>query len=536
MDRALCVLAACLTVTAALAGCAASGAPFEPIANAGWKPGYTFGYTAQADAEGSSRFEVGDSVEEQSLDDKLDFAERPFLAYRVLDTPTVDGIPVYLTLTQERHVLAFRQADLQPMETSYAVTNNAPAVVTVSDRGLDHSWLRFPLTRGDTWRSTLRSDIPGVGNPFEATIVAEVKGMESVDGPNGPVDAVRVEHEIRFDSDAIESAMRREAAKEGVEIHSLSLDFSGSHTIHYAPSLHNVVRAVDDVRVRFDARFTAEGQDAEGHFDLHLVNTVRLASVSLEEAPATPLSALKSVRAPSLPAVQAADGRPGVSLRLQASAERVNAADQPVVVFTATGEGFTRYSLELMDAEGTVVERDNSPTAQWTFDQPGLYTAVATGYTEDGATLTDSVEVAADYDATFEDECSFLSTLFACGSEMVPVRAGITGLVVSAVRHPLAGESGMGTLRLMSDRDSWDADMSGNEATIEVADAQADGSDWQLWYEPTLGVADDVDYHVQLTYGGAPYAAGVAQGMGAASLTHAAETLAGSWARPLLPG
>ncbi|MEA3189800.1 MAG: hypothetical protein QOD77_382 [Thermoplasmata archaeon] len=538
MDRSLCVLAACLAVAAAFAGCTASGAPFDPIPNAGWKPGYSFDYTVELTGSGSARIEVDGEVQHQEEPFKgMPVGQRPMTAYRVLDATTVDGIPVYLALDNHRNVRAFRQADLQPLAAAVYSAGTEVSTVSVQASHDDHSWLRFPLERGDTWRGELRDFDSPIGFDMGVTVESTVYGMESVEGPNGPVDAVRIEHDFAFDEDKIKDMMLASADKEGIEVRSLSVDISASRTVYYAPSLHNIVRDDTEVSQSLFARFTQEGKDIKADMEADMTATVRLTRATLEEKAATPLDKLETVKTPRTPQVVTSEGQPAVSLDVKASEAWVNAAEAPTVRITADAVGVSSVVLRLIDSTGNIVQQDAGTSTEWTLDQPGRYLVEATARAADGYEVQAETEVVAGYELTVSAGCATVSTYFlGCDQLLLPVRPGILSLEVSAVRQPLAVEEGVGNLYVSGPQNTVDAPMQGNEATIRIDAFEEEMffSDWQAWYAPTAGVMEDVDYHVVLDYGQPDQ--GIPADAASLLLGKSAETLASPWSRPLLPG
>lgn len=526
----------CIVVSLLVPGCAERS--FETIPSADWKPGYTYGYgiTAAGDYVGTMTVD-GDVVEHEESHD--DGGEGALMAYRVVNTEMKDGgMPLYLVAITassvemyagssgsrssvsepESGLLAIRQQDLQPVRTIYTSSRDCATCPAKSSTirfeadGDDYSWIRFPLKYGDSWRGTLPTGslLGKLGGDYD--VESQVGGMVTAEGPQGKIDAVRITHTF---TDPKVEAMRQEALadarEEGVTVNALEISNEMSAEVYFAPALHNTVLETREGAVSIYADFVEDGKHFVFDFQASVRLTVRLVSADLTEGPQLSLpEAIASLEEPVVvPEPQVApkeQDSPGGSLKVVGTHTLVNAADAPTVHFDIQESGSAQAtSHKVLDAEGMTVASGAGNDFTFEVTEPGNYQVVVRGFDDKGQELYAVTTLTADYKATLPADCPLVTALsmLRCATVEVPVRAGIQELRITATRSPLLVEPGFGTLYLAaSDGTQQTARMVGNEATITLDGFDHDtlGADWELYYSPDVGAAEDVEYTISLLH------------------------------------
>ena len=287
-----CIVA--LLVASLLAGCT-SERDFAPIAEAGWRPGYTYEYSVESKGNSDGQVTVNGETQNGNAGFQGDenFGPSPLFSYTVFNTETtVDGTPVLLALVQggtmaaqakaqmplqslvtgNPDVVAFRKSDLAPLYTS---TTSYPGDVRIDVHDTHQpSSMRFPLTGGETWRMELSG----------LTVESSVGGLVSVKGPSGDVDAVHIQHVSSLPDGYYDKAMQ-EAQAQGITVHSLDFSISSEREVYFAPSLHNVVLDIMTLSERVAADFEQDGNHTVIDMTVEATITIRLTGVSLEEGP-----------------------------------------------------------------------------------------------------------------------------------------------------------------------------------------------------------------------------------------------------------
>jgi hypothetical protein len=539
-----------------LAGCTGSSS-FETIPDPGWKAGYTFGHelVAEGTFKSTLRTADGDVLED---DEESDDSDPVLFVLKVANSAfeSPEG-PLYLAVMTGDNfrvgasnmgdvrmdsgpagaaLIGIRPRDLQPMRTEVQAQRGCltcpieSATIRFSADNDDYSWIRFPLVHKDSWAGKV---------PFDEFVGAidvesEVRGLVSIDGPGGPVDAVHVHHVLENkDLEEQKDKVIAGARREGVDVRKLDIELSSTVDVHFAPSLHAIVSEERRLDLKLHAEFSYDGEDLIGDLEGHAVLRTRLVSYDLTEGPELDLKQAVAALStpPELPPIPDDGGTPPTAgagaLRLTVDQANVNAAETPTVRFTTTATGTGRVtSYQVVDAAGTLVAGGSGGDFELVVDEPGVYTATVTGVDGDGRRLQAGATVEARYEVTLDAGCAPASVtdIPGCAEVAFPVNPGLIVIDVAAVRAPLAPTPGLGTLVLEGPAgEREEAMMTGNEARITIPAPQASG-EWKLRYEPTLGVLEDVSYDIRVTF--ATSAGATAWTALAASARSTAEALA----------
>ncbi|HLF16880.1 MAG TPA: hypothetical protein VI796_05560 [Candidatus Thermoplasmatota archaeon] len=519
---------------AAFAGCSAQGGGaslagtdgFEPIESAGWKAGFHFVHSVEGDVRMEGSFTAGGETDH--LDEHESFGPEPVADYTVVSTTITNGAePMYVALGRdlffdEPFLMGFRQRDLQPVEVIEVVDGSfrfeAPPET--------YPWVRFPLEPGDEWSGEFVTETL-FGSNITFRVESRVEGLETVDGPSGPVEAVRIRHDIDIDTEAVETQMRETMEASGSQ--DVEVDFSGEATdlVYYAPSLHNVVLDDTEVSMAFHGSSRDFGQRSEVEMEMTVRAAIRLTEAQFEEeADLDAVEVTELLEEGGLPdaggGFQGGSGgsRPDAppenapdlgTLTVVADTEAPNAAEATLVSFLALpDDGRQPASVEmfLFDALGSRVAMGED-TLEHTFNEPGLFRIEAFAFDEEETLIaTGSLEYPVGWMAELAATCDELvaADLGACEGWDLPVRPGVASLTAQATPGgPVPVHLG-GTLRLFAP--------SGEERTAALQDgvaflswespglvaAEAEG-DWHLIYTPDPGVLETVTYAVSLTAG-----------------------------------
>lgn len=490
-------------VTVDGAGSDAEGEPFEAVAAPAWQPGYRFRYETDGDVSFEYQADGPDGHEGGS--EGQSWEGEPGLDYTVLNTQeTVDGEAAYLaraTSEYDETLVAILADDLSIRFLGYGAFGCTP-VGCHGDEGMGtDSGLRFPLVHGDTWQDTVSAgDGPGLA-PMR--IDTKVLGVKSVQGPDGPVDAVHVRHLATGDIDALRRMMVQEAGEEGEEVEDIEVEgrIEGRRDVYYAPSLRNVVldatESVGHVRVSF----VEDGQRMSFASDFTVHHANRLVEASFDVTEQVPLADLlaQTPTPPTWPEAQVV--RP---LLLSIEPAVVNVAEAHEIDVVADAGGL-RVEVTMTDADGFVVPEGpnghpwlwDDPHATYVLDQPGAYLVTAVARDDYGRVVqVRKAVLEATYQTVFDADCPLVAPGTPCDVLEFPVGPG-SGPVsaIAYVADPLPVDT-PGDLVL-----SWPNNRAIGPRTGDVAHVSADASGedaayWTLAYEPQAGVGQRAMYEV----------------------------------------
>jgi hypothetical protein len=270
------------TVLAGCAGTPETTQSFDEVTAPVWHAGDAYAYNVTGLVGGGVTMTIdGETATDSNAE--LQVPDQTMLVYEVLNA-NFDGTAItaarfadgfqFSLMGQSfsgsgKLPLAFRHDTLSPSAVEISQTQVCDPGCRLATTGFDvqdpvlDPYLAFPLTPGKTWRNDL--PLPGEFAKYGAYINldAVVIGLEQVEGPNGTVDAIRIERTITFPfDDAFLAFMAGQsgAGMENVEVHT---DVAGMVVSHYAPSIGNIVRETAVMDVSLDLEFTQDGRHYE---------------------------------------------------------------------------------------------------------------------------------------------------------------------------------------------------------------------------------------------------------------------------------
>ena len=555
-------------VAASMAGCVGGGRAFSVDAPA-WQPGYSYSYSEEGDYSEKARAAAGDEKDDgedsghfgpitqvfEVVNTTLGPRDEP--AYLLVATrPTKEGADEGKAAPQncgpiacpnmpviDNTLVGMRKGDLERVAVGFeSRIENCNPSCTVELRNLnigagpDLRYLDFPLTRGKSWGGKVDGGptVNGGAPKGDAGIKMSARAgpRTTVDTPLGRIDVVHVEFSYDlYGLDQIRKQLVEEAKEGGVHVEKFELSIHSMRHVYYSEAYQAVVKTdySSDERVFLKAR-TRDGTRVEAEAESHVRGTRVLTGAHLIPRPERNLDEVARLLANQLPIADPTGRayRP-VDYGLDVSVDRatVNAADTPTVTFTTKLVG--REALpdghsvrwRIVGPMGTSVAEGAGLSFTHAVNEPGAYTAEVEAVDASGnLTTSDGASVVADFRKTIKVDCPNVAVepnVKGCPTTPLPVRPGIGRLKIDAkATGPLAPASS-DRLQLRDTKTGQANDNTASSGTysIEVTDFSkwtVGAQDWTIQLSQQRAVLEDVEYVVDLDYGGA-----AASGAGAAT-------------------
>jgi hypothetical protein len=491
-----------------LAGCTGDGSSGPPAEAADLKSGYRFRYEVTQEADVHAEESLNGTVQDTTDVDESE-GPKPGADHEVLVTSfEEDGVRYDLALGRpadgsgRSQLVAIRQSDLAVLGA-----NAYGGDVSVYDFGPPGP-LRFPLRVGDEW--TYRDGFIGdhASEDGAIEVKARVTGYREVDGPDGPVQAMRVVHTFSLDQDRFQASLRNLAAEEDAESVDGSARLDAERVVDYAPALHAIVEDAFEFDVEYDLTVTKDGAERRYVFEGSGTRTQRLLSATLVEMPELGLDDLEAAielgRRPVDPGVLP----PGVSIEATLSPERPYLDNGTAAAFTVQvrASGLSEpLKVELRNPyrglAGTRTLPASGGEAEFDVDMAGPYElSVTSSGSDPSASRLLTVPVGDRY--WLEPSCFVVGT-GATSCEALPflVGANMAEVRFTVMHEGLATEPGTGYLFLVDGAGDQDSEMLlGHSATLRKAvdtGMMGNRGQWSVSYEP-VGLPGDILYLVEV--------------------------------------
>lgn len=514
------------------AGCAGSEdvQAIESVDAPVWAAGHAFAYNITGFVSGMGEVKIDGEVMEAEGGETITIEDQRYNVYEVLNA-SYDG--AYMTAARfgsaagfaingaeipafGKLPLAIRHADLSPMPVELSQTQRcepgcrlATTELSVGDAVMD-PYLAFPLETGKAWTN----DVPlgGEAADFGAYMILEsqVMGMETVPGPDGDVDAIKIVHTLKLPFD--EGFLQLMAQQSGMQDAEVSLHLDGAVTSYYAPELKNVVRETMVMDLALDFAYTDDGQRIEIHAEAASDIVTYLAGYSFDEGTDLDEQSMfdffDSARTVRDPTGAVFD----YVIDLVADRNDFNVAEDGLVNFAVGGDlpegDVIRYSIS--DGRGNVLDTGVGNEFSYAFDEAGLYGVYAQATSPAGIPQAAAeLLIAADYEGSIELLCghavvSAVPNSGSCTAADIPVYTayGLQDVLIETKGSAVSLQGG--EIVVADTFTEVRAPASNGEGSLTLADLSElniglDG--WTVTWDADLALEPSIEAHMLLDYG-----------------------------------
>lgn len=534
--------AAVLLVGVALSGCAGTEGlqDFGSVEAPERSAGHAYGYDVEGELDARGAMYIDGSLEDRFADN-VTLPRQPAVTMEILNASYGPDGAFYLGAVQfagapdslvvdgfasdilGKLPIAIRKSDLAEfaVTTSQTQACDPGCRLAVTDIEVGNEteldpYLDFPLTAGKAWDNRIPLDTTH-GGDLGMDVHSLVRGVEAVDGPDGPVDAVHVASAINAPDLAIfNEAAAQDFASQGAEDVTVDARLTGSIDTRYADDVGEVVQERIALDLRLDVGFTADGQRFEMEVRSIVELTFHLAAVDLSIGDEHDDDALRAFFSNGVPVRdprdEAAPAAGAYAIRVTADRAEFNVADDGDVKFNVEAtpalppDDTIIYTVS--DAFGEVSTGAGSEF-EVSFRDPGLYSVTVQAIDGDRVVqAADQMLVAADHDETVDMNCAALIVAAAdqgsCGTPSVPMRTW-TGLRDAAITIDASNTAGDGGTLVVEDGagNTVEMDASDGSGTLTLDDLQdlEAGDDWSVSWQRDIAVQEDASLDVLLDYG-----------------------------------
>ena len=507
------VLPSALVSIVLLAGCAVPGLvadldDFEPVADAGWLPGFHFAYVSSGNVDVTGHAsEPGEGTE--TIDEHEAIPAEPAYEYTVLNTEfQQDNVGYYLVDLVDGGLLAIRARDLQPLPTTLSASGDS-ATVRVNALPVDYSLLRFPLHKRDSWSGTFPFTELGAPDSGEfggaaLRIDSLVRGMHRIDTALGPQDAIRIEHLLTVPGiEQMVDAARAAAAAQGVNVERFDMSMDVRIIVDYVPALHNVAHQEVAVKQSMDVAASKGDEHFEAVINAEAHMALDLSAADFTAGAQIPISELGKVTGvhgtattygiPDSGSPMGGSASSSVSLFIE-NTQLVLPDASTIMRVTSAGSGSgQRVDITNADAryDQSAPRMGDADTFSFEPTAPGLYTAQAVS--PNGASPPQDIQV--DLDDSVDGACTLgLPGAGACDAVAVDLAGGVAEARFS-LSQPILN---LGTL-VFTDGLGQEFRQEIGPTARELVVPDPVAGPGALHFEPTLGLPTTVTYHIQAT-------------------------------------